>query len=29
LAGGVSMDEARDEYYLTEESIRAPFGYAA
>jgi len=29
LAGGMSMGEARDEYYLTEEGIRAAFGYAA
>lgn len=29
LAGGMSMDEVRDEYYLTDEGIRAAFGYAA
>ena len=29
LAGGISMDKVRDEYYLTDEDIRAAFGYAA
>jgi uncharacterized protein (DUF433 family) len=29
LAGGMSVDEVRDEYYLTDEGIRAAFGYAA
>src|SRR6476646_985259 len=29
VAGGMSMDEVRDEYYLTDEGIRAAFGYAA
>jgi uncharacterized protein (DUF433 family) len=29
LAGGMSVDEVRDEYYLTDEGICAAFGYAA
>ena len=29
VAGGMSIDEVRDEYYLTDEGIRAAFGYAA
>jgi hypothetical protein len=29
LAGGMSMGKARDAYSLTEEGIRAAFGYAA
>jgi uncharacterized protein (DUF433 family) len=29
LAGGMRIDQVRDEYYLTEEGIRAAFGYAA
>jgi uncharacterized protein (DUF433 family) len=29
VAGGMSIDEVRDEYYLTDEGIRVAFGYAA
>jgi uncharacterized protein (DUF433 family) len=29
VAGGMSIDEVRDEYYLTDEEIRAAFGYTA
>jgi len=29
VAGGMSIDEVRDEYYLTDGGIRAAFGYAA
>ena len=29
VAGGMSIDDVRDEYYLTDEGVRAAFGYAA
>jgi uncharacterized protein (DUF433 family) len=29
LAGGMSIEEVCDEYYLTEEQVRAALGYAA